>query len=403
VLLGEGAELNRVVRHEGWLDELRLHRLTENLVEEAPKIHVGVNFVESQLVGGHVVDPLGVGLIQVCARRLFDRLKEGQSSPVAPQVNLVPFKFDRRRVVESGRDRAEQFLRQVHHPPVVLVRHVALHHRKLRVVEPAQALVPEVFPNLVDALEAPHEQSLEIKFVRNAEVQWHVQRVVVRLERTRRGAAVDGLQNGRFHLQAAPLVEKGAHRRNELGPLPKDIPHVRVDREVDVPLSIPKFLVRHLVVGLLVGLLHDRERAQGLRQQLEVGGGPDGHLAHARAEDEAFDPNDVADVEELREHLIVEIVPQILGADVDLNRAALVPEVKKRRASHHAKPGDATGNRHFVAPHLSVLGLVEVVVKRVEDFGSVGVHVPGIRVRVDAALFERLALLTPTLFLFAEF
>ena len=68
-------------------------------------------------------------------------------------------------------------------------------------MRPVDALVPEVVPDLVHAVEAAHDEPLEIQLVGDAQVQRHVERVVVRRERPRRRAAVQRLQHRRLDLE----------------------------------------------------------------------------------------------------------------------------------------------------------------------------------------------------------
>ncbi len=79
-------------------------------------------------------------------------------------------------------------------------------------MRPVHSLVPEVVPDLVDPLEAADEQPLEIELVGDAQIERHVERVVVGDERTGRRAAVERLEHRRLHLEEAALVEEAAGR-----------------------------------------------------------------------------------------------------------------------------------------------------------------------------------------------
>jgi hypothetical protein len=65
------------------------------------------------------------------------------------------------------------------------------------------ALVAETPVDLEHALEAAHQQALEVQLRRDAQVHLLVQRVVVRDERLGVGAARDRVEHGRLHLQEA--------------------------------------------------------------------------------------------------------------------------------------------------------------------------------------------------------
>ena len=51
-------------------------------------------------------------------------------------------------------------------------------------------------------------QPLEVELVGDAQVERHVERVVVGHERPRRGAAVERLQHRRLHLEEPAVVEE---------------------------------------------------------------------------------------------------------------------------------------------------------------------------------------------------
>ena len=91
---------------------------------------------------------------------------------------------------------------------VVGVGLVQLQHGELRIVGPVHPLVPEVVADLVDPLDAAHQQPLQVQLVGDAEVERHVQRVVVGHEGPRRRAAVERLQDRRLDLEEPALIEK---------------------------------------------------------------------------------------------------------------------------------------------------------------------------------------------------
>ncbi len=108
----------------------------------------------------------------------------------------------------------DHLLGEFHHLQVVGIGHVELELGELGVVGAVDALVAEVAPDLVDALEAAHQQALEIQLERDAQVQVLLELVVVGDERARRRAAVERLQDGRLDLQEAVRVQElaqGAH------------------------------------------------------------------------------------------------------------------------------------------------------------------------------------------------
>ena len=100
----------------------------------------------------------------------------------------------------------EQLFRQIHQRLVGGVGLVGLEHGEFGVVTRAQALVAITAPDLVDALEAAHQEPLEVELGRDAHEKLHVERVVVGLERPRRRASYQSVKGGRLHLEVAARV-----------------------------------------------------------------------------------------------------------------------------------------------------------------------------------------------------
>ena len=66
--------------------------------------------------------------------------------------------------------------------------------------------VAENAPDLIHFVYAADNQALQVKLQRNPQVQFHVKRVVVGQERTRRRAAGDRLQHRGFDFQVVVAV-----------------------------------------------------------------------------------------------------------------------------------------------------------------------------------------------------
>ena len=110
------------------------------------------------------------------------------------------------------RDVAQQRLGEVHQVAVVRVRLVELEHRELGVVPRRDAFVAEVAVDLEHLLEAADDQPLQVQLGRDAQVQLHVERVVMRDERPRRGAARDRMHHRRLDFEVAARDEELADR-----------------------------------------------------------------------------------------------------------------------------------------------------------------------------------------------
>ena len=140
------------------------------------------------------------------------RRNGGVRSIVRPRTSIRRAGVTVHDRVHGPRALDEERLAELHHRVVVAVGLIGLEHRELGVVVAVDAFVAEVAPQLVHALDSPDEHALEIQLQRDAQLHRHVERVVVRRERTRVRAARDGLQHRPLELDEPALVEHAAHR-----------------------------------------------------------------------------------------------------------------------------------------------------------------------------------------------
>ena len=242
------------------------------------------------------------------------------------------------------RDAFQELLDPGHRVPVVGVRLVPLEHRELRVVLERDALVAKVLPDLVHALEAAHDQALEVELGRDAQVEVRVELVVVGRERPREGAAVARLQDRRLDLDEPPLVERAPDRRDDLRAGDERLAGLLVHQEVEVPPAVAQLDVR--------------EAVEGVRQRLGVAGedldalGEHGGLPAPRLRRTSGDADHVTEVE-------VDLARDGDVAD-HLDAARAVDEVEEHELAHppprHRAPGEPPG-RSELAPGLERLGL----------------------------------------------
>ena len=141
----------------------------------------------------------------------------------------------------------EQLFGQLHQVGVVGVGLIELEHRELGIVLGRDAFVAEVSVDLVDAIEAADEQPLQIELGGDPQVEIHVERIVVGLERPRDGAARDGLHHRRFHLEEPPRVEELPQRLDHTRAKQEDRARVGIDHEIHVALAIARLDVLQAV------------------------------------------------------------------------------------------------------------------------------------------------------------
>src|SRR6185503_1600151 len=98
-------------------------------------------------------------------------------------------------------------LAEIHHVVHVSVGPVKLEHRELRIVSCRDALVAKVAIELKNFFEAADEQTFQIQLGRNARVEIDVERIVMCLERTRRGAGGEWRQHRSLYFNVTVVFE----------------------------------------------------------------------------------------------------------------------------------------------------------------------------------------------------
>src|SRR5262249_1088385 len=123
-----------------------------------------------------------------------------------------------RRPDRLAGDADQQLLGQVHKVRVGGVGLVELQDGELGEVRAVDPLVAEVAADLEDPIQATHDEPLEVQLGRDAEKEVQVERVVVRHERSRGAAAVDGLHHRRLDLEKPAAGEKVTQEADDGGP-----------------------------------------------------------------------------------------------------------------------------------------------------------------------------------------
>ena len=232
-------------------------------------------------------------------------------------------------------------------------------------------LVAEVLPDFIHALEAADNEALQVELGGNAEIEVHVERVVVGDEGASTGAAGYWLEDGGLYLRVAGLVERGAQRADNERALQEDVLHARIDDEVDIALAVAKLGIVEAVVDHSVLFLDYGQGLEAFGEQHEFLG-MDGYFSRLCAEDESLHADEVSQVEQFLEHRIIERLvlarTNVVAGDVDLNAALGVEQLGKAGLAHHAAA-------HHAAGYADLAGR-DVVGKRCLDV--LGISVDGI-------------------------
>ncbi len=310
--LRQGRHLNGIVGDEGGLYERALAELAEELVDELALAHGLVDLhALFEAEGADLVLRLALA---VEARLLLDGIEDGQAPEGGAEGDDLAVDLHLGLAVDGGADLLQHLLGEGHAPEQVLVADVELHAGELGVVGLVHALVAEVLAHLVDALEAAHDEALQVELRSDAHVHVLVQGVEVCDERACRCTAGDVLQDGGVHLGVAGIVEDAAHGAYDGGSLEERVLHSGVHHQVDVALAVAQLGVVEGVVDLAVGVcLHHGQRLQALRQHGHLQH-VNAHLARLRAEHISLHTDEVAQVEQLLEHDVVQVLV-LIGTD----------------------------------------------------------------------------------------
>ena len=259
---------------------------------------------------------------------------------------------------------------------------IDLHGGKLRVVGGVHALVPENAANLIHLVKAAHNQPFQIQLCFNPQEHVNVQGVVVGFKGSGSRANLQGVQDGRIHLQETPAVQEMPDGVDDAGAPDEGFPHLGVYDHVQVALAIAQVHVLQAVP--LFG-----QRLQALGQQHNLfrlnGDFPGLGFEHLAAH--AQHVTDVIGFKNL-----VGLHANIIPADISLDHPGAVQQVGKGCLAHHPAAGHPSGNGHGAPFHR---------LKVLFDGGAQGIHgIPGQKVRAFPLVHHLLQLCPADAFLF---
>ncbi len=266
---------------------------------------------------------------------VVDRLDDGHAAEGLGEVERAALVVEDLGAKRLARGLADQALGEVHQGLVIGIGLVELHHGEFGVVARRKPLIAEVAVDLEHLFEAADDEALEVELRRDAQEQFHVERVVVRGEGLGRGTAGDRVHHRRLDLEEAVVRHVATDRLDHAAARDEGEARFLVGDEVEVALAV--FL---LDVGETVELF--RQRAQALRQQPDFAAlhrefaGPGFHQRADRADDVAEIP--------LLEVVINGFADTVL-LHVELNAARQILDRGEAGLAHDALEHDAAGNR----------------------------------------------------------
>ena len=223
-------------------------------------------------------------------------------------------------------------------------------------------LVAEVLSDFIHALKAAHDETLQVQLGGDAQVEVHVQRIVVGDEGAGTGTAGNTLQNGSFDFGIACLVQHLAHGFHHERALLEGFLDIGIDDKVHVALAIAQFGVIKAVVGHAILLLDHRQGFQALGQNGDFLG-QDGDFARLGAKHRTLDTNKVAQVEQLLEYCIivrlVVIGTEVIAAHIYLDAALGVKQFGETGLTHDTAAHHTTSHAHFARFCLFIKSLLD--------------------------------------------
>ena len=196
------------------------------------------------------------------------------------------------------------------------------------------AFVAEIAIDFVNALEAANHEPLEKQLGRNAQVELHVERVVVRHERPGNRSSRHGLHHRGFHFEVILRIQERANVGHYLRANAKNPATVLVHDQVGVTLAIANLLVRQAVEFF-------RQRTQRFRQQAHVVCF-DRQFPGVGFEQGANGANDVPDIPLLE--LLIDALRQPVALQANLYLCRAVVQLDETGLPHDALDHHATGN-----------------------------------------------------------
>ena len=139
---------------------------------------------------------------------LRDGLCHGQPVEALAQVDGFTLIVQRGAASDFLRKPAQQFFSEIHEVMIILIRLVELEHGELRIVPGRHAFIAEIAVDFEYLLDASHNKAFQIQLRRYAQVELHVERVVMGHEWARRRATRNRLHHRCLHLEIASRDEK---------------------------------------------------------------------------------------------------------------------------------------------------------------------------------------------------
>jgi hypothetical protein len=195
------------------------------------------------------------------------------------------------------------------------------------------SFVTEYATDFINLFHAADHKAFQVQLQCDAHVQFHIQCVVVRDERSCGCATGHIMQSRRFNFQVTKTVQVSSDFADDLAALHELIEALFVADQVKVALTVFLFNVRQPMIFV-------RQRTQSFRQMHKLRRF-DGNFTGIGFHDRASYANDVAEIGLFKDCII--LFPDSVFAHVDLDLAFAVLQMRKANLAFAAFCHDSAG------------------------------------------------------------
>ncbi len=335
---GERHELGGDAGDEAGIEIFLFDEFFKNLLHDLVVFHVGGNFHTFFLAA--LAALLGRDVEKVLASSFFDQIVIARAFPGASQIdgaqNIAFFVFvvDVQAAAKFFGEGAGQFLDEVGHFFKVRERPVGFEHGELGIVTTRDAFVAKVAVEFENFRKTANEQALEEELGRDAQGEWHGERIVIGLKRASSCTAGYVLEHRRLDFEEVTVLEKAANFGYHEDAFDENIGRLGVAHEVEMALAVLDFAVSNAVPFVGHG-------AQGLGEHGKVFD-LDGRLAGAGEEGFALDADPVTAIEALPCGGL--FFGECFQTYIALDRAVDIADLAENGFAHVAQGDDASCN-----------------------------------------------------------
>ena len=177
MLFGKRRCFPRIVGYESGLYKVMLTILSEDCINKFTYTHCTVNLDIELLT--HLSELLFThsGHIDTCI--LLNGIKHREPAVRTFELYFISRDGQESLAVDCNCNPFKQLLNKIHHPNIILVRHIDLHAGKFRIVCLIHSLISEVLCKFIYSRETTDYKSLEIEFVGNSQIEGNVKCIVM--------------------------------------------------------------------------------------------------------------------------------------------------------------------------------------------------------------------------------